>query len=411
MRRLAVALCAVVCGCGPSSSTDQVPAAYASPRPIKPNVKAPRMEVSEAEAKGFAAELEKAAKEKSLVSANQLVDGGYIAKLAFLDVDAPEAAKAAIRDPQAESPKLTYTFATLKDCGDYRLAQIKKVGNEFHPVFRSVNRNGNISYTEFRLGKNEKDRVVAIDLFDFTLGEWSQSYLVATMRSRIDLSNDQGDASPAGKEFSKSFQTMRRMAAAISSQQNMSETLAEFRSLPDSALQEKRFIAMAVTLAEAISEQEFGVEIARLEKYVKEDSVKNPLLLRYMKQQGRTDDAIGIIEKMDQQVGGDPFLDIERSMTYLAADRVEEAEAACTRLSAAFPDIYAAQAIRMRVAAASRKHDLIGDIADAQFKQFGEVYDVNLAITDEQRADFQASDAFKRYDELVKKATAKANGK
>lgn len=344
--------------------------------------------VTEAQALLFATELENSVTEYDMKRLDELVDMKSIAELAFREVDYPEELKKLYIAVASKKSLMSSVISQVKNAASYRFLHLRKSGSTYHPLFRLVHRDGAFAYHEFELMLDSKGQPVASDFYSTVQGSWMQEELTSQSFADLQIRGENVRPTETGRLFLTHRATFERMLQAVRSQELLAEALLEFRKLPPELQAEKRYLIMATNIAGNISEEELEIEAARFKKYIPDEAMLDHIIVGLMIKRGKLAEALEIIQRIDERVGGDKFLDILRANAYLASNRIEDSRKAIERCRFALPDIYVVY--RTRAVIACRNHDFaqVTEILREIETQFDNSISLDSVIDDQEFSDY-----------------------
>lgn len=358
-------------------------------------------DVTEAQALLFATNLEESIKGCDTVRSDELVNMSVISDIAFREVDYPEQVKQIYFDAASRQSLMGSVMSQVRNAGTYHFLRLRKVGGAYHPLFRLVHRDGAFAYHEFELMLDSDGQPIASDFYSTFLGRWMQEDITSTLVSDLQLRGDKVEASETAQLLLTHKATLDGMLYAIKSNEMLTEALLEFRNLPRELQADRRFLIMATHIAGRISEAELAVEAARFKKHISDESMLDHILVGLMIQQADTEQALQIIQRIDERIGGDKFLDLPRANAYLASNRVDDASKSIERVGLALPGIYAIY--RTRAVIACRNHDFkqVTKILREIETQFGQAIARDSFIDDQEFANYIESSEYATLSESI----------
>jgi tetratricopeptide (TPR) repeat protein len=393
----ALMLCGFVFGCyQPSQSNGNK-----DPRSINTNSDSVKKEITEALAIEFALELEESIASMDAIRTDQLVNMEFISELAFREVEYPDQVKQIFLEAASKQSMFASLIEQVRNFGDYRFLKLKQVGNAYDPIFRLVSHNGGISYHEFKLTLNSSGRPIAADFYTTALGTWTQGEIVGNMMPQLHVRDGSIEISDLGKLFQAHSSTFSKMLRAVNTGEELEEALEEFRKLPEKLYEDRRFLTMATAIASRISQEELKVEVERFSRTISDESILDPFLVDLLSRQEKTDEALEVIQRMDDRIGGDIFLDFLRANAFLASGRLEEAFDFAERVRIALPNIYAIYRTCIVVAARRNDFQQVTRLLREIESKFDQAIDIVSIMLDEELADYVESSEFQKFKESV----------
>jgi hypothetical protein len=350
--------------------------------------------VTEAQALHFARNLEESVRSCDAIRSDDLVNIHSIYEIALREINYPEQVEQIYLDAASKQSMMASVISQVRNSGTYHFLRLRKIAGAYHPLFRLVHFDGAFTYHEFELMLNSDGQAIASDFYSTVLGRWMQEDIASTMVSDLNVRGDRVEPSANAQRFLAHIKTFQRMLQAIQSNEMLLEALREFRTLPRELQADRRYLIMATNIAGRISEEELVVEAARFKEHISDELMLDHILLGLMIQQKDTEKSLQIIQRIDERIGGDRFLDLTRANAYLASNRIDEATKSIEGIHLAFPDIYAIY--RTRAVLACRRHDfeLASRIIREIDAQFGSTIDFGRVMDDKEFEEYAASSEF-----------------
>jgi tetratricopeptide (TPR) repeat protein len=183
-----------------------------------------------------------------------------------------------------------------------------------------------INYFEFEL-LFENDRVYIIDIFPFITGSYVSETLGQTAQIYLQKNNLLEDlltnASDKKKAFTENLPKLNVIRDHV--MKGEYETAREvFNGLPKSVQNHKLFLVTMTSVASELSYDFYLEIIDRYEKYYPDDRSMPLVTIDAYLLRGDYEKAIESIDKLDDAIGGDTFLDVMRGNVYaMSSDTVQ----------------------------------------------------------------------------------------
>ena len=364
-------------------------------------------EITEALAIEFAKELEESIANMDAIRTDQLVNMEFISELALREVEYPDQVKQIYLEAASKQSMCASLIEQVRNLGAYRFLKLKKVGNAYDPIFRLVSQDGGVSYHEFKLTLNRNGQPIAADFYTTAVGTWTQEEIVSNMMSQLHVRGESIEISDLGKLFQAHSSTFSKMLHAVNTGEELDEALEEFRKIPEKLYEDRRFLTMAIAIASRISQEELKVEVERFNRFISDESFLDPFLVDLLIRQEKTDEALEVIQRMDDRIGGDIFLDFLRANAFLASGRLEEAFNVVERVRIALPNIYAIYRTCIVVAARRNDFQRVTRLLQEIESKFDQPIDIASMMLDEELADYLESSEFQKLKESVELEASK----
>lgn len=268
------------------------------------------------------------------------------------------------------------------------------------PIMRVANDAG-INYVFLKLHK-KADRLVVVDFFVMMTGEWTSEssrrliipIIAATKPSLFKKKKD--------REFVANLDSVTSFTKAIRDD-DFASAISEYKKLPETLAKQRFFWSLYLSaLAKVDDEKAYSKEIRKFEK-----AFPNDLGVVFVTLDGAFMDkdwdlVLEKLDKIDDFVGGDPYLDLYRCNTELGRGNNKKALAYCEKLIAwneGFEDAY-----WTKIAIYSGEKDFAGMRENLEIlrDQFGLEADAEVMRVDETYAEFMKSEEAAKFSSRSK---------
>lgn len=215
-----------------------------------------------------------------------------------------------------------------KQSTGFRFLRVVDRNKELRALFRMEVGDG-LNYMEFYIVKNSKNELKIADIYSYILIDDISSSLAAMLQNFQD--SDVADAAS-----SPTLQTAKAMRAA-QKEQDYKKILALYDKLSPEDKKLKLFLTMRMTAAQNIGDDEYKAAMdAFYNAYPNEPGLSLLMIDRYFMEDNYAK-TLEVINKTDNLVGGDPFLELYRGNLYLMSEDYVKAEASMERFVKEFP--------------------------------------------------------------------------
>lgn len=342
---LAIALAPAGCGrpqakgdkpvAGPSSAP-----ATATANPAEGAGKAPvaASMPTKAEAVAFAREVEKAVAAHDRDAFSAMVDWEAILDSATEGLGALPASRKGFAEGVMGSLKrdegIVGVICGKPDDGANRLKflRTREEGGRRRILFRLTPGTGGVAYYELVLGRPGGGKLRAVDLYVYTTGELvsqtlRRAYLpLAAHDTRGLLDRLAG----RDQDLFKHFPKFQKMAEDANAGRNR-EAIAAFQALPASLKADKNALILRLRAAIALGGDDYSAAIDDFQAAHPNDPALDLILIDGYSLKKRYDKAIARVDRLDERIGGDPYLDVLRAGLLMEKGDLPAAEEAARR--------------------------------------------------------------------------------
>jgi tetratricopeptide (TPR) repeat protein len=189
---------------------------------------------------------------------------------------------------------------------------------------------GTVNYHDFLLVRSSDGKILTDDIYIFVTGELFSQTL---RRIWLNLMGEPKDGKQGLVErlkgsdqlYMKHLNELRKIPAAIRLGQGK-EALAIFRKLPAELQRDKSLQIMAITAAQDGPEEDYAMELERFRKTHPKDAAIDFLSIDYYIIKKQYDEAVKATDRVDQALGGDPFLQVKKGDILFQAGKNDQAK-------------------------------------------------------------------------------------
>jgi len=245
---------------------------------------------------------------------------------------------------------------SLGASGSYRFLRVHTVGSEKRILFRLLLEAGGVNYHDFEVVKNVDGRLELADLYVFITAEKMSETLrqLAIQNAMSQKGSFLGRLTGQLSDFEAHAQTIQTMNAQRNTQQ-FAAALATFRRLPTSIQQQKAFLLIRVMIAGQVNDQEYMTAMDEFRRLFPGDTCVDFMSIDFFTLRKEFDKTLTAIDRVDQSLGGDPYLNILRANALTAQMNFPEARRVLELAMQADPD--AVEPLSTLVDVALAQHD------------------------------------------------------
>jgi tetratricopeptide (TPR) repeat protein len=276
-------------------------------------------------------------------AANSMIDLPLLLQLVTSNVDVdPKFREGYLEEAQRSSAieGLTSRWAALvQEGGNLSLLRVHEVDGERRALVRVLQADGTLNYLDFvlvRLGQEVK----AADFYIFLSGEKiSQTMRRLYLAAAADLPSSFLDRL-TGREgdFIKHDDKIANMAKSLRMGGHQ-QVLDIYHEMPPSLQQEKAIMLYRVLASAQLDEQLYGEAIDAFRAAHPDDPCIDFISMDGLLMRGSYDEAMQAVSRLDESLGGDPYLNILRSNIHLMQGQVAEARQAAEKAMQGTPDL------------------------------------------------------------------------
>jgi tetratricopeptide (TPR) repeat protein len=219
----------------------------------------------------------------------------------------------------------------VRDGGEFSLLRMRQTDQLPCALFR-LNSDQGLNYLEVALGQNRTGAVVMVDLYIYVLGEW---FSRTARRAALPLLADGGKTmlaklSGTENEFVQNLpklqqaQTLFRSGAA-------KQAWDIFGQLPAGLREEKFILVQQYAAAKQLGEEQQLEVLEQMYRLFPRDPCMNLLMVDGWVMKKKFTAALSTLDRLDQAVGGDPYLDVLRAGILLQSGDTAKAKETAQR--------------------------------------------------------------------------------
>lgn len=288
----------------------------------------------------------------------------------------------------------------LEQGGDYRYLRTHEVDGQKRVLFRLLLANdGGVNYQDMILSKDNQGNVRAVDIYVFSSAEnLSQTFRRAFIPIAAESSKSIfAKLTQSENDFVENLNKIQQMALLLRQGQYAGVDQI-YRSLPESLQQDKSILLIQLQAAVRMGDKQYAQAIETFKRFHPKDPCIDMLSIDsfFMKQQFA--EAFQCIARLEDSVGGDPYLNVMRANAKIQQQENNEAKAYAELALKEEPDLFPAYQVLINLSIADKDFDetvrLLTEVQDKfeiEFEDFTQV---------EEFSDFVKSPQYKKWIEL-----------
>lgn len=240
------------------------------------------------------------------------------------------------QDKQVWAKKI---FNELEANGHYRLVTAIQNGEGYRAIF-CLNGECGLNYHEYLIELVDEEPIV-VDIYICLAGE----RISDTVNRRIALASSSTSSNWLQKLFKDRViddKLLKKFSevSTVAHQGNYEEARKLYNALPE-AMQADKLLLLSLHKAALLSDNKHGAMyvIEKIINFHEGDPMLDLLLLDKYAIEDRYDKCLPVIDRLDERIGGDPFLDTYRSYALFSSGRLEEALAKANAAVMALPEV------------------------------------------------------------------------
>jgi hypothetical protein len=258
--------------------------------------------------------------------------------LADMSADTKQAAsfkRGVSRGLDNSAPKLATQMLSNMEGGSYELLGVRQRADGKRLLLRVLMADGRLNYHELCLARRG-GRVCVVDLYNYTSGERMSESLERTVIAAMPPENLGliGRLRGADKQALADMKTMQQMAAGVQSGQS-AQALADYGRLPKHLQAMKMVQLLRILAAQGVDDTQYLAAIEEYQRLFPGDPSVELISIDGHILRKEWQAAHDALDRLDQAVGGDPYLQVLHGNTYvLEGDHEQALQRAKTMLAA-----------------------------------------------------------------------------
>lgn len=336
--------------------------------------------VSEVEAEEFGLQMEAAVASGNLESVNALIDWEALLQKAEEGLPGSETQKARIRNDfkpslqqQGLGAELIYT---VQQGGKYQLLRVMEEDGVYRPLLRLILPVGGVNYHLFDLGKEDGDQIRATDVYVFVSAELlSESLrrvllpiLTSADRSLMERLSGRDDV------FMQNLDLVEKLMQRYQAR-DYPGVLEVYEDWPRELQTDKNYMLLRIQAAAQVDMDLYWQAIQDFEATHPDDPAVDLMLIDAHMFRGQYDESVAAIDRLDAEVGGDPYLEMVKAGVLLEKGDAEEALRTALEARSKEPDLEDLHWMVLTAALTADRHQEAADQMTLLEEEFGVEFD------------------------------------
>lgn len=348
--------------------------------------------VSIDEAKAMAAEFEKAIAPCDPARVGELLDGDNLIRRAVQASDLPAGLRRQLTSGGAGGSQIAGMLCQgMGADASYVLLRIREVNGQPQPIFRLISDDA-VNYHELALGKSKKDhKVRAVDIRVYATGDFLSESMAQMFEQAAAAMKNGGDPMRL-KRTTDALNRARQGGDPEEVRRLLAEMPAELRNTKPMRLAE-------LMVGADLDEATYTEIMERYRRDFPNDPSADVVSVDYFflkKDIGKT---VEVLDKLDRQVGGDPYLGVLRANAYLLDEEpahVAAAVDAARKATEAEPTLEAAWWALTAALLTKKDHAALPPVVDTLRTKFQADISPEAMAGNDLWTDYFASEAYKQ---------------
>ncbi len=233
---------------------------------------------------------------------------------------------------------------------DFRLLHVHRDNGEQRALFRLVHANDTVAYFDCILVRHADGKVRVDDVYLFEAGMWSEFLgRVTALATESIAKSPQAPAADPMNDGARLIAAVVEMTKRIDAGKYQ-EALDIYNGLPDRLQKEKVLLVTRIRAARGLKGEPYDEAVRVYRKAFPNEPNLDLILIDAYSAHKLYDRALAAIDGLDRTLGGDPYLDAVRGITYLGKGDLAAAKRCAQKSVAAEPDLPAAYLCRLAIA-------------------------------------------------------------
>jgi tetratricopeptide (TPR) repeat protein len=332
----------------------------ASPGPAAESVGKP---LTDEECLAAAEAISEAARSGDVAALNRMIDWDSVIQRSTAGIDAPEPfRKGFIKGLRSSLLKdngvANGVVKAVEGGGSYTLLHSHTRENRRWLLFRLVLPESSVNYHDLLLARRPDGKIKAVDMHIYLSGEsmsqiLRRSYLLAVAQGSGGLVDR---LTGADKEYAKNINQLSKMVKAGRSNRP-GEVLDIYKSLPPDLKKDKNILVLRLQAAQKLGDDEYSQSLEDYRTMHPNDASIDFLSIDYYVLKKRYGEALVCLDRLDQAVQGDPYLQTMRANIHIEQDDLTAARADVKKALEAEPGMVAAYWSLVNLSLKENDHD------------------------------------------------------
>ena len=262
------------------------------------------------------------------------------------------------------------TVQSLKTPDRLHLLRITEIDGHQHAQIR-VLIGGGFTYLDLLIVRTPAGQVRLVDFTDLIAGQsYSAQLAELCLPLLAQVTSTPLERLVKGQEDLTVIGTEVPAIRALIQNGKTDEAYKKFLLLPAAFRETKPGLMLRLQITQVMEGEPYQETLAEIDRRYPNDPSMGLALLDWHLLAGRTGKSMHIIDRIDQKVGGDPYLDNTRASAYFLAKDYEAAEVASARACAALPDMLDLWWVRVTINLKRLDHARTAQLLTDMHKQF-----------------------------------------
>jgi hypothetical protein len=245
---------------------------------------------------------------------------------------------------------------TAQRGGRFTFLRVRTIDGRPRVLVRLVHPREGVNYQEFTLSRFPDGQIATENVYVMMTGEMlSESLRRVVLRAVSEQPGLLDLLTASEQSYIQHFAKIESIVSDLG-EGHYQQALASFRELPPALQQEKSFQILGVRAAAGVSQPDYLQALEEFRRDHPGDASVDLLSIDYDVLKRQYDESLGCIERLNQAVGGDPYLGFLRGNVLRTAGRLADAKAELEKTVAQEPTLDAAYWCRINVALGERNH-------------------------------------------------------
>jgi tetratricopeptide (TPR) repeat protein len=247
----------------------------------------------------------------------------------------------------------------IKGDGSYQLLRIRTVDGRPRPLFRMIHSEGALNYHDYALARHKDGEVVTEDMFVFVNGEPLSQTVRRLVIPALASLRDKGAHRGVDPQELSSLEAVGAMTRAFRGG-DFKTAVTTYRTLPRQCQERKPILVLYVQATMGLGEDGEADYLAAMETFRKlfpNDAAVDFISIDYFLLKKRYDEARLAMDRLNEAVGGDPYLGVLRGTAWMEEGRFEEAGRAIEKAIQEEPGLTPAYWARVTLSLREKNHN------------------------------------------------------
>ncbi len=199
---------------------------------------------------------------------------------------------------------------------------------DYYSVLVRITGNSGVNYLELQLEKDVDGKISIIDIYPFLAGEFLTSTLNRLAQMFLNENSLLDQITGADKKEKELLESLQKIITIrnYNAEGLFKESVDLYESFPESVKNNKLFIITVLPAASEISDDYYLSVIDRYNKYYPDDPGLPLMVLDAYLLRGKIDESLEMVDRLDEAVGGDNYLNYLRGSILIIGERNQKAK-------------------------------------------------------------------------------------